>query len=94
VRARVEGLKRFKHPELGRLDLEYTVFQVAEQASLRLYVYTPADEHTEAKLRDSAAKRPGLPSFKRIVKVELTAEEFREFHAGLTGKHDTEFRGR
>jgi hypothetical protein len=50
VQGRQEGPKRFQHPE-GRLDLEDTCFQVAEQPSLRLYLYTPADERTESKLR-------------------------------------------
>jgi transcription regulator MmyB-like protein len=49
---------RFQHPELGRFDLEYTAFQVAEQPSLRLYLYTPADKRTEMKLRETAAQ-PG-----------------------------------
>ena len=56
VRGRQEGLKRFQHRELGRLDLEFTSFQVAEQPSLRLYLYTPADDsRTETKLRDALA---------------------------------------
>jgi hypothetical protein len=37
-------LKRYNHPALGRFDLEYTSFQVAEQPSLRLALYTPADD--------------------------------------------------
>jgi len=58
VRGRQEGLKRFKHPELGRLDLEFTSFQVAEQPSLRLYLYTPADDgRSETKLREAVAAR-------------------------------------
>jgi hypothetical protein len=57
VRGREEGLKRLEHPELGRLDLEFTVFQVAEQPSLRLYLYTPADDgRTEGKLREVVAE--------------------------------------
>jgi len=62
VRGRQEGLKRFQHPELGRLDLEYTSFQVAEQPSLRLYLYTPADERTETKLRETVPGRPAPSS--------------------------------
>ena len=59
VRGHQEGLKRFQHPELGRLDLEFTSFQVAEQPSLRLYLYTPADDgRTEAKLRKAVAEAP------------------------------------
>ena len=34
------------------LELDFTIFQVTEQPSLRLYLYTPAaDGPTEAKLR-------------------------------------------
>jgi transcriptional regulator with XRE-family HTH domain len=59
VRGRQEGRKRLLHPELGRLDLEFTIFQVAEQPSLRLYLYTPADDgRTETKLRETVAGRP------------------------------------
>ena len=56
VRGRQEGVKRFQHPELGRFDLEYTAFQVAEQPSLRLYLYTPADKRTAMKLREGAQR--------------------------------------
>ena len=35
-------MKRFHHPELGLLDLEYTPFEIAEQPSLRLYLLAPA----------------------------------------------------
>ena len=63
VRGRQEGRKRLLHPELGRLDLEFTIFQVAEQPSSRLYLYTPADDgRTEAKLRETAAGRPAPSS--------------------------------
>jgi hypothetical protein len=56
VRGRLEGLKRFQHPELGRFDLEYTSFQIAEQPSFRLYLYTPADDgRSEATLREVVA---------------------------------------
>jgi transcriptional regulator with XRE-family HTH domain len=54
VRGRQEGLKRFRHPEFGRFDLEFTSFQVAEQPSLRLYLYTLADDgQSETKLREA-----------------------------------------
>jgi hypothetical protein len=63
VRGRQVGLKRFQHPELGHLDLEFTSFQVAEQPSLRLSLYTPADDgRSETKLREAVAPRPGPSS--------------------------------
>jgi len=54
VRIRQEGRKQFQHPELGRLDLEFTAFQVAERPSLRLYLYAPGDSRSEMKLREAA----------------------------------------
>jgi transcriptional regulator with XRE-family HTH domain len=63
VRGRREGLKRFQYPELGRFDLEYTSFQVAEQPSLRLSLYTPADDgRSETTLREIVAAHPGPAS--------------------------------
>jgi transcriptional regulator with XRE-family HTH domain len=62
VRGRQEGLKRFDHPELGRLDLEFTAFQVAEQPSLRLYLYAPADARSETRLKEAVVPRPARPS--------------------------------
>jgi len=62
-RGRLEGLKRFRHPELGRFDLEFTSFEVAEQPSLRLYLYTPADDgRSETTLREIAARGPAPSS--------------------------------
>jgi transcriptional regulator with XRE-family HTH domain len=56
VRGRQEGLKRFQHPEFGCFDLEFTSFQVAEQPSLRLSLYTPADDgRSETTLREVVA---------------------------------------
>jgi transcriptional regulator with XRE-family HTH domain len=66
VRGRREGLKRFQHPEFGRFDLEFTSFQVAEQPTLRLSLYTPADdghsERTLCKLQEAVAAQQGSAS--------------------------------
>jgi hypothetical protein len=44
-------------------DLEFTSFQVAEQASLRLSLYTPADDgRSETTLREIVALRPAPSS--------------------------------
>jgi hypothetical protein len=48
-------LKHFQHPKIGRFDLEFTAFQVAEQPSLRMYLYTPSDGRSERVLREAAA---------------------------------------
>lgn len=62
VRGRQEGLKRLQHPVLGRLDLEFTIFHIAEQPTLRLYLYTPADERADTKLREAVPGKPLLTS--------------------------------
>ena len=63
VRGRREGLKRFRHPQFGRFDLEYTSLQVAEQPSLRVSLYTPADDgRSEETLRDIVAAHPAPSS--------------------------------
>jgi len=61
MRARKEGLTRYQHPQLGRFDLDYTAFQVAEQPSLHLILYMPADGRSEAKLRGAAAAGAAKP---------------------------------
>jgi transcriptional regulator with XRE-family HTH domain len=63
VRGRPEGRKLLDHAELGRLDLEFTIFQVSEQPTLRLYLYTPADDGpTESKLRTIGAPQAASSS--------------------------------
>jgi transcriptional regulator with XRE-family HTH domain len=63
VRGRREGLKRFRHPEFGCFDLEFTSFQVAEQPSLRLALYTPADDgRSESTVREIVAVHPAPSS--------------------------------
>ena len=53
VQPRKAGTGRIQHPELGRLELEFTSLQVLEEPSLRLYLYSPANEESEAKLLQS-----------------------------------------
>jgi transcriptional regulator with XRE-family HTH domain len=55
VRGREGGAKHFNHPQLGRLGFEYTPFEIPEQPSMRLYLFTPTDERTERKMREVAA---------------------------------------
>jgi hypothetical protein len=63
VRGHEAGTKRILHPELGRLELEYTALQVVEQPSLRLYLFAPADQQTDEKLR---ARSAGSPQMRRL----------------------------
>jgi transcriptional regulator with XRE-family HTH domain len=55
VRGHQAGTKRIDHPELGRLELEYTAVQVVEQPSLRLYLFAPANDETDKKLHERSA---------------------------------------
>lgn len=58
VRGRLEGQVRLRHPHVGRFDLEYTSLQVAEQPSLRLYLFAPiADGRSESKLGEMLNSR-------------------------------------
>lgn len=43
------------------LDLEFTIFHIAEQPSLRLYLYTPADERTRFGGVGPDPRRDGPP---------------------------------
>ena len=74
VRGRLEGSKQYDHPQLGRLEFEYTPFEVSEQPSLHLYLFTPADMSTETKVRE-AIEMPG---------PDATLRDSRAFSASRT----------
>ena len=44
--------KRFLHPDVGLLKLNYTHLWLGQRLGTRLTTYTPADQQTEARLRD------------------------------------------
>jgi MmyB-like transcription regulator ligand binding domain/Helix-turn-helix domain len=44
--------KRFLHPEVGLLKLNYTHLWLGQRLGTRMTTYTPADEQTEARLRE------------------------------------------
>jgi hypothetical protein len=48
--------KRVRHPELGVLTLDYTNLWLDPSLGARVLTFTPADEHTAARLRDLHAK--------------------------------------
>nr|WP_042183007.1 helix-turn-helix transcriptional regulator [Kibdelosporangium sp. MJ126-NF4]CEL15292.1 putative DNA-binding protein [Kibdelosporangium sp. MJ126-NF4]CTQ95667.1 putative DNA-binding protein [Kibdelosporangium sp. MJ126-NF4] len=49
----IENLvKRFDHPEVGRLEFDYTNLWFGPRSQTRLTTYTPANEDTWAKLRE------------------------------------------
>jgi len=49
--------KRFRHPEVGRLDLDYVKLSAADDDQQQLLVFLPADEDSEAKLAELARTR-------------------------------------
>jgi transcriptional regulator with XRE-family HTH domain len=51
VRAPENFTKRYLHPEVGLLTLDYTQLWVGERSEVKLTTYTPADEDTWAKVR-------------------------------------------
>ncbi len=44
--------KRFLHPEVGLLKLNYTHLWLGQRLGTRMTTYTPADEQTDARLRE------------------------------------------
>ena len=51
VRAPENFTKRYLHPEVGLLTLDYTQLWVGERSEIKLTTYTPVDEDTWAKVR-------------------------------------------
>lgn len=51
VRTHGEGVKRIKHPLLGRLAFEYSAFQVDGRPDLSMVVYNPATAEDAEKIR-------------------------------------------
>jgi hypothetical protein len=56
-----EGLKRLRHPELGLLELEFSVFAVDGRPDLGMIVYNPATEATAVTIRACLAANAGAP---------------------------------
>ncbi len=52
--------KRYLHPEVGLLNLNYTHLWLGQRLGTRMTTYTPADEQTDAKLRNLHDRRPLL----------------------------------
>ncbi|MEV6244010.1 helix-turn-helix transcriptional regulator [Lentzea sp. NPDC051838] len=51
VRAPENFTKRYLHPEVGLLTLDYTQLWLGERSEIKLTTYTPVDEDTWAKVR-------------------------------------------
>ena len=52
--------KRYLHREVGLLQLNYTHLWLGQRLGTRMTTYTPANEETDAKLRDLHDRRPQL----------------------------------
>jgi hypothetical protein len=52
VSGRTHGVKRIRHPELGRLEFEHTAYEIADQPGCKLILYTPSDKRTESALSE------------------------------------------
>jgi hypothetical protein len=54
--------KRYVHPEVGLLKLNYTHLWLGQRLGTRMTTYTPADDETDAKLRVLQERRVDLAS--------------------------------
>ena len=46
-----ENVKRLLHPELGTVEMEYSLFAVDGRPDLSMLVYTPLEAQTAARIR-------------------------------------------
>ncbi|MBT0668641.1 helix-turn-helix domain-containing protein [Novosphingobium profundi] len=46
------GVKRLHHPDLGKLELEFSTFAVEGRQDLVMMIYSPANEDVEQRMRD------------------------------------------
>ena len=54
-----EGLKRLRHPEIGLIELEFSVFAVDGRPELGMIVYNPATPSDAERIRSLIASRSG-----------------------------------
>jgi hypothetical protein len=52
--------KRYLHPDVGLLKLNYTHLWLGQHLGTRMITYTPADEQTDGRLRELHAQNTGL----------------------------------
>lgn len=57
---RTTGTKRFHHPVVGELTIEWEAFTVPDDASQTFFVYTAADQGSDAALRVLASWRASI----------------------------------
>ncbi|WFP75826.1 helix-turn-helix transcriptional regulator [Mesorhizobium sp. WSM4906] len=59
VPAHGEGVKRLRHPEIGLIELEFSVFAVDGRPELGMIVYNPATPADAERIRSLIASRSG-----------------------------------
>jgi transcriptional regulator with XRE-family HTH domain len=59
VPAHGEGVKRLRHPEIGLIELEFSVFAVDGRPELGMIVYNPATPSDTERIRSLIASRSG-----------------------------------
>lgn len=59
VPAHGEGVKRLRHPEIGLIELEFSVFAVDGRPELGMIVYNPATQADAERIRSLVASRAG-----------------------------------
>lgn len=59
VPAHGEGVKRLRHPEIGLIELEFSVFAVDGRPELGMIVYNPATPSDAERIRSLIASRSG-----------------------------------
>ncbi len=59
VNSSCERVRRLRHPELGEIALEFSVFAVDGRADLSMLVYTPVSSDDAARIRALAAAHAG-----------------------------------
>ena len=57
-----ESVKRLRHPILGGLAVEYSVFAVDARTDLSLVIYNPATPGDARRIRSLLDMPPGTPS--------------------------------
>ncbi|MCA8089348.1 helix-turn-helix transcriptional regulator [Burkholderia anthina] len=62
IRSHDEGTKEIRHPQAGRIALEYSAFSVTGRPDLSLVIFTPASAADRARIRTLVAARKQAPA--------------------------------
>ncbi len=57
IRSHDEGTKEIRHPQAGRIALEYSAFSVTGRPDLSLVIFTPASAADRTRIRALVAAR-------------------------------------